>query len=152
MIRKAKILVNLDYETVCFLIESFYYLGLARLKLITRPFSKIAPSLGVYMSESNEDISVEQLIKLKRIRHVIRIASKYTFWESKCLVRAMAAMMMLNKRGIESTLYLGTCKDEAGKMIAHAWLRSGTNYVTGYEEMHRFTVTGKFSSMHVSNK
>ena len=32
---------------------------------------------------------------------------------------------MLERRKIESTLYLGTAKDEDGKMVAHAWLRSG---------------------------
>ena len=51
--------------------------------------------------------------------------SKYTFWESQCLVKAIAGMKMLERRQIESTLYLGTAKDELGKLIAHAWLRSG---------------------------
>ena len=59
------------------------------------------------------------------ISQAIHIVSKYTFWESQCLVKAIAAMRMLEKRGIESTLYLGTAKDESGKIIAHAWLRSG---------------------------
>ena len=51
--------------------------------------------------------------------------SRYTFWESQCLVKAIAGMKMLEKRNIESTLYLGTAKDEKGELIAHAWLRSG---------------------------
>ena len=54
-------------------------------------------------------------------------------------------MRMLEKRGIESTLYLGTARDESGKMIAHAWLRSGPYYITGSEGMERFTVVGKFA-------
>ena len=41
--------------------------------------------------------------------------SRYTFWESQCLVKAIAAMKMLERRQIESTLYLGTAKDENGK-------------------------------------
>ena len=71
--------------------------------------------------------------------------SRYTFWESQCLVKAIAAMKMLEKRQIESTLYLGTAKDETGNMIAHAWLRSGPFYITGVEEMKRFTVVSKFA-------
>ena len=47
-------------------------------------------------------------------------------------------MKMLERRKIESTLYLGTAKDENGKMIAHAWLRSGPFYITGAEGMERF--------------
>ncbi|MNR36049.1 hypothetical protein D3C85_1539370 [compost metagenome] len=73
--------------------------------------------------------------------------SKYTIWDSKCLVRAIAAMKMLHRRQIDSTLYLGTTRDESKKMIAHAWLRSGRYYVTGKEEMERFTVVGKFAKM-----
>ena len=52
---------------------------------------------------------------------------------------------MLEKRGIESTLYLGTAKDESGELIAHAWLRSGPYFVTGAEGMEKFTVVGKFA-------
>ena len=71
--------------------------------------------------------------------------SRYTFWESQCLVKAIAAMKMLERRQIESTLYLGTAKDEKGKLIAHAWLRSGPFYITGAEVMEKFTVVSKFA-------
>jgi hypothetical protein len=82
---------------------------------------------------------------VKSISQAIHIMSKYTFWESKCLVKAIAGMKMLERRKIESTIYLGTAKDETGKMIAHAWLRSGPIFVTGFEEMSKFTVVGKFA-------
>ena len=45
---------------------------------------------------------------------------------------------MLERRNIESTLYLGTAKDDQGQFIAHAWLRSGPFYLTGAEEMEAF--------------
>ena len=44
---------------------------------------------------------------------------------------------MLQRRQIESTLYLGTAKDENGQFIAHAWLRSGPFYISGKEGMER---------------
>ena len=46
------------------------------------------------------------------------------------------------KTEIESTLYLGTAKDENGEIIAHAWLRSGPFYVLDAEGMEKFTVVG----------
>lgn len=147
MIRKFKVLMSLDLTTIGLFIEAFLYLGWARLQLLYLPFSKLAPSLGVYMKETKVENAESQNSKLKHIRHSIQIMSKYTFWESKCLVRAIAALKMLERRGIDSTLYLGTSKDENGQMIAHAWLRSGSMYVTGHEEMYRFTVTGKFAKM-----
>lgn len=82
---------------------------------------------------------------LSEISQAINITSKYTFWESQCLVKAIAAMKMLERRNIESTLYLGTAKDENGKLLAHAWVRSGPFYVTGYEIMDKFIVVGKFA-------
>ena len=52
---------------------------------------------------------------LASISQAIHLMSRYTFWESECLVKAIAGMKMLEKRNIESTLYLGTAKDENGE-------------------------------------
>jgi hypothetical protein len=62
-----------------------------------------------------------------------------------CLVKAIAAMKMLERRQIESTIYLGTAKDKTGKLIAHAWLRSGPFYITGAEVVDQFVVVSKFA-------
>ena len=92
--------------------------------------------------------SVEKnIVMVKRIAFAIHIMSKYTFWESECLVKAIAAMKMLEKRKIESTLYLGTGKNEVGTFAAHAWLRSGPYYVTGANGMENYTVVGKFAKV-----
>ena len=82
---------------------------------------------------------------LKHISEAIHIMSKYTIWESQCLVKAIAGMKMLQRRQIESTLYLGTARDDTGQMIAHAWLRSGPFYISGSEGMERFAVVAKFA-------
>jgi hypothetical protein len=60
-------------------------------------------------------------------------------------------MKMLERRKIESTLYMGTAKDETGRLIAHAWLRSGPYCITGSEEMSSFTVVSKFAKRIVKN-
>ena len=92
-----------------------------------------------FTNTSNEKI-------LKQISVAINIMSRHTFWESQCLVKAIAGMKMLEKRKIESTLYLGTAKEKNGQLIAHAWLRSGPYYLTGFEGMNKFTVVGKFAN------
>jgi hypothetical protein len=51
---------------------------------------------------------------------------------------------MLNRRHIDSTLYLGVAK-EKGSLIAHAWLRCGSRYVTGKEGVEKFTVVSTFA-------
>ncbi|MGM0874203.1 MAG: lasso peptide biosynthesis B2 protein [Bacillota bacterium] len=134
----------MDLKTKVLLVESFFYLGLGRyLKSI--PFSKVAPTLGKHMEETTFEPFVSNKKVLSSVSHAIHIMSRYTFWESQCLVKAIAAMKMLEKRQIESTLYLGTARDDSGELIAHAWLRSGPYYITGSEGMEKFTVVGKFA-------
>ncbi|WP_090761725.1 lasso peptide biosynthesis B2 protein [Bacillus sp. OK048] len=126
------------------LIEAYIFLAWARV-LKTFPFRRVSPFLGSQMSETSFEIAAVNIKIVKQISHAIHIMSKYTLWESKCLIMAMACMKMLERRQIDSTLYLGTAKDENGQMIAHAWLRSGPLYLTGAEEMKKFVVVGKFA-------
>jgi hypothetical protein len=127
------------------LFEAFLYLGWARI-LKTMPFARIVPCLGTPGKETplQSDPSDEPVIR--QVAKAIRIMSRHTWWESQCLVRAIAAKKMLERRRIGSTLYLGTARDEAGKMIAHAWLRSGPFYLTGAEQRGLFTKVAVFGT------
>lgn len=126
------------------LIEAFILLGRARI-LKNSPFSQVAPSLGKHMEETAFSYDESNKKILNQISDVINMMSKYTFWESQCLVQAIAAMKMLERRQIESTIYLGTARDHSGKLIAHAWLRSGPFCITGSDGMEKFTVVSKFA-------
>lgn len=144
MVKKAQTFLRLDFKTKLLYVEAFLHLGRARyLKSIS--FSKVAPTLGEQMKESSFELNTADKEILANVSRAINIMSRYTIWESQCLVKAMAAMKMLEKRKIDSTLYLGTAKDENGGLIAHAWLRSGPFYITGAEVMDRFTVISMFS-------
>lgn len=144
IVKRLRVFLLLNMETKLLFLEAFIFLGWARvLKSIT--FSKVAPSLGDYMNETSVAQIQQHEDTLKEVSEAISIMSRYTFWESQCLVKAIAGMKMLEKRDIESTLYLGTAKDNSGELIAHAWLRSGSFYVTGSEGMEKFTVVGSFA-------
>ncbi len=144
ILRKVRSFIILNKETKLLLIEAFIYLGKARF-LKGMPFSKVAPLLGDQMEETSLNPDLFNREVLASITKAIHIMSGYTFWESQCLVKAIASMKMLEKRNIESTLYLGTAKDENGELIAHAWLRSGSFYISGSEGKERFTVIAKFA-------
>ncbi|WML45835.1 lasso peptide biosynthesis B2 protein [Neobacillus sp. PS3-40] len=142
--QKVKTFSLLDSRKKMLLLEAFIFLAFARiLKLM--PFSKVSPFLGTHKEETTFDLNISEQKTLRNVSNSINIMSNYTFWESKCLVKAIAGMKMLQRRKIESTLYLGIAKDKSGKLIAHAWLRSGSYYVTGREGMQGFTVVGKFA-------
>lgn len=144
MLQKVKAFLLLDHKMKLMCVEAYVNLGWARiLKLL--PFAKVAPSLGESMEETTLTFNETNKKTLRNVSQAIHMMSRYTFWESQCLVKAIAGMKMLEKRGIESTLYLGTAKDENGKLIAHAWLRSGPYFISGAEGMEKFTVVSKFA-------
>ncbi|WP_336788238.1 lasso peptide biosynthesis B2 protein [Paenibacillus sp. MMO-177] len=142
--RKLRAFLASDMKLL--LLEAFVYLGWARI-LKALPFAKVAPGLGVSLLETSFQMTEKNEELIHRIADAIRIMSRYTLWESKCLVMAIACMKMLEKRQIESTLYLGTTKNYEGKMTAHAWLRTGPHYVTGADIMNRYTVVGIFGNL-----
>ncbi|MED0673561.1 lasso peptide biosynthesis B2 protein [Aneurinibacillus aneurinilyticus] len=142
--RKVKAFLRLNMKMKLLLIEAFVYLAWARY-LKSVPFSKVAPLLGERMGETPFSSHSFNKEILRNVSAAIHMMSGYTFWESECLVKAIAGMRMLEKRKIESTLYLGTAKDKHGEFVAHAWLRSGSYYVSGSETMGKFTVVASFA-------
>lgn len=143
--RQIRALLALDRRTLLLFPEAFFFLGQARLQL-RKPFAQIAPTLGARTAESPAVSDARHIGTMKAVATAIAIASRYTLWDSQCLVRAIAGMRMLERRRIPSTLYLGTAKDEEGKLIAHAWLRSGSLYISGADVMRRFVVVETFAN------
>nr|WP_246628262.1 lasso peptide biosynthesis B2 protein [Paenibacillus oenotherae] len=144
MMAKAKVFMSMRPHMRRLVLESFIYLAWARI-LKAMPFARVAPSLGKQLEETTyaRDKTNERL--LHQVSRAVHLASRHTWWESKCLVMAIAAMKMLERRRIGSTLYLGTAKDAVtGRMVAHAWLRSGVLYLTGADEMSKYTVVATF--------
>ena len=48
-----------------------------------------------------------------------------------CLTRAIAASVMLGRRGVPASIRFGVARDAGGKLIAHAWVESGERIVIG---------------------
>ena len=143
MKKKMKMFLSMSPYMKKLVVEAYIYLGWARI-LKALPFSKVAPTLGSRMEETpfqRDRINEAQLLQIARAIHIV---SRNTWWESKCLVMAIAGMKMLERRRIGSTLYLGTARNREGQMVAHAWLRSGPIYLTGANEMDKYTVVGIF--------
>ncbi|MGG4340589.1 lasso peptide biosynthesis B2 protein [Paenibacillus lautus] len=142
--RKARRFMSYPVSTKLMFAEAYLYLAWGRVfKLL--PFQKVSPSLGEPMKETPYVGYTEQELSLVRqISRAVHTMSRVTWWESQCLVKAVAAMKMLERRGIPSTLYLGSGRDDKGMMVAHAWLRCGSYIVTGREGHERYAVVGIF--------
>jgi hypothetical protein len=59
-------------------------------------------------------------------------AALYLPFKAVCLPQAMAARVMLTRRGIASVLHFGAAKSEGRPLDAHAWLDAAGVEVTGY--------------------
>lgn len=145
VLERIKVFYTFNNETKILFIEAIIFLAFARI-LKGMPFNKIAPSLGEEMAETTFIANDSKKKIIAKISDAIEIMSRNTLWESMCLVQAIAAMKMLRRRQIESTIYFGTARDKSGKFVAHAWLRSGPYYITGAEVMDQFVVVKKFAN------
>jgi hypothetical protein len=145
-LRRFRLLLTDDRAVVAMLPEVLWRLFLARIRLLL-PFERTAPQLGLQSQETAEVSGAADVPRIQQITRAIRAGSKLTPWNSTCMVRAVAGLKMLEKRGIESTLYMGVAKDKQGRMIAHAWLRSGPYYVSGDDVMRGFVVVEKFAKV-----
>jgi hypothetical protein len=98
--------------------------------------------LGVRMGET--PAAVELNPKSHDVAWGIGAAARRVPWRSKCLEQAIAAKMMLRRRGVHSTLYLGVTREPTG---AHAWVRVGGWNVTGGQDVSRYAVVASFADV-----
>lgn len=141
-----KIVLFLELSSVdkILIIEALLFLGISRIFLFMFEFKKIAPHLGEHMQKSLDENRESDRAKAIKVSWAISLMSRHTFWESKCMVQAMTAKMMLKRRRIKSTLYLGVAKNDTRGFIAHAWVSCGDFIVTGAKGMNQFTIVSMF--------
>jgi hypothetical protein len=82
---------------------------------------------------------------LQSIATAVNRCSRYAPWNTRCLVDAVTAKILLQWHGIPSTMFLGVNKDEGKKLVAHAWLKCGEIFITGKRGYQKFTVVSSFT-------
>ena len=125
-------------------VQAYVLLGAARLAINIVPFHRLAPCLGTEKVESPAEVPPSHLAQARRIAWAVRTASRYTPWKSNCFPQAVAAKILLRRRGIANTLYLGAAFKARTELEAHAWLRCGSFYVTGGPGHRHFGTVGIF--------
>jgi hypothetical protein len=128
------------------LAEVLVLLALARTAVLLLPFRWLAPILGKQGRAEPRPADPRSARWARRIGLVVHRASQNVPWTSKCLDQALAAKVLLARRGIAATVYFGVKNDEQGELAAHAWLRSGTIYVTGGGNHTSYTVINVFTN------
>jgi hypothetical protein len=115
-----------------------------KLIVVCLPLRWYAHYLGKQHLVTPEDNIENSRSVILRVSQAIVRSQKTVPWQNKCLVNAITAKRMLQRKGLASTLYLGVNK-ENGNMAAHAWLRCGNLFVTGKRGMEKFTIVSTFA-------
>ena len=85
------------------------------------------------------------LRRARRVARFVILAAKHMPFPCLCLPQALVAQLMLSYRRIPTTLYLGVAKKESQALMAHAWLRAGSDILTGRPGYEAFVVVATFA-------
>ena len=80
------------------------------------------------------------------VSNMIRKADQLTPWNNNCFPRALTGKFYLNMRGISSTIFFGVHKNQETNILkAHAWLKTGDEFITGQKDHEEYTVVSYFT-------
>jgi len=131
--------------------EAAAWLWFSRLALIFVPFPRLAERLGTFVPPSDARAlqargvgSRENVLIAEDIGWAVTRAARYVPFKAVCLPQAMAARVMLKRRGVASVLHFGAGKGQDKPLDAHAWLDAAGVEVTGYPVGSNFAEIGCF--------
>jgi hypothetical protein len=142
---KLKNLVRMGSARRGLLAEALLWLALSRLVLVVLPFRRIAAHLGELVPlQDGEQLAVGTPgdgVLAGDIGWAVRRMAAHVPFRAVCLEQAIAAKIMLRRRGIRSLLNLGVARgtSPARRLRAHAWLHTADTRVTGYPVAENFT-------------
>ncbi|MDO8875884.1 MAG: lasso peptide biosynthesis B2 protein, partial [Pseudolabrys sp.] len=98
-------------------IEAVAWLLLARLALIVVPFPRLAKRLGTFVApgearraQARNQVSRLQMDQAAEVGWAVTRAARYVPFRAVCLPQAIAARIMLKRRGVASVLHFGAGK------------------------------------------
>jgi hypothetical protein len=142
--RKLRRLARMSWADRLLIAESTLLLAIMRAAVRLFPLRRILGAFGLRPGKAaTPDTAVPEAAR--RVALAIRTVSGHTPWDSNCLAQALAGSVMLKRRGIAGTLYLGVAKDADAGLEAHAWLRSHERTLTGGGGLDRYTVVASFA-------
>ncbi|HEY4940359.1 MAG TPA: lasso peptide biosynthesis B2 protein [Rhizomicrobium sp.] len=120
-------------------VEAVAWLLTARLCLIFIPFPRLARRLGTFAPPTDRRALLakapgpdEHARLAGEVSWAVTRSARYAPFKAVCLPQAMAARMMLKRRGVSSVLHFGAAKGQDKPLDAHAWLDAAGVEVTGY--------------------
>lgn len=123
----------------------FVLLFLFRIIILTVPFKIYARRLECKFSQKSKLSLKLQNGYARLIGYTIMKISKYTPWESKCLVQSLATKFLLRRFKIPNTLIIGVGFEDDARFISHAWVNVQNTTIVGNGELEKFKQIKSFT-------
>jgi hypothetical protein len=119
------------------LVEAGFLVVLIRLGLWLFPFRALRRILArmTYLPSLLRD---KHPVSTDRIAWAVERTSRYVP-AATCLTQALAAQVLMRRRGFAVCLRIGVAKDEREQLIAHAWVETEGKVVVGRSGYQRYT-------------
>jgi len=145
LVKKLDTFLRLPKGTRRLFAEALITSAMVKFCLLLFPFRYVLHWMGTAQAESGQMPDEASLLVRKNIKSALQLCCKYTPWRTECYTLALTGKLLLKRRNISSTLYLGFIKDGDGKRKGHAWLRACDTYIAGYKESVDYPVNFTFS-------
>ena len=126
---------KLSFTEIVLILEALVGLFIFRLKVSYQPSRKWMPKATAESAEKTNDKKMGTALLVVK---VINGLETRTPWKSTCLVKALAAHSMLQKRQIVPKIHIGVAPNGNNSFEAHAWLSVGTEIILGGENLDGF--------------
>lgn len=145
IIHKFHTLKALPFSIWLLFLEAVVTSAWVKLCLTFFPFNRVMGWLGTQQIESSKSEDQQTLTLRREIKSAISLCRKYAPWRTECYTMSLTGRLMLSRRHLSSTLYIGFKRDESGAFLGHAWLRANDLYISGFKEAAEFNINFIFS-------
>jgi Transglutaminase-like superfamily len=120
------------------LVKSIVLLGLVRVGLWLLRFQTLRRLLA-YTTRGHAEAKGGDQASINQVARAVTVASRYVP-AATCLTQALAAQILLSRRGHPASLRIGVGRSEAGEFQAHAWVEcQGKIVIGGAQALSRYT-------------
>lgn len=134
---------------------NWFFCGVARGVVCVIPFKRLYPYLGQHCQMLNAStlLSPGQIQTAIALGQSIRLAAKYTPWDSSCLTQALVARFWCRWYKIPCFLFIGVPKTRRrpSDSVAHAWVMAGPIAMTGGDNHSTHTVVSSFATHYLKD-
>jgi hypothetical protein len=123
------------------LIKAALLLEVIKLGMLLLPFRTLRRLLARTM---NTRIRLQRANRLspERVSWAVVVASQHTPGVKTCMAQALAAQVLLARRGYPALIHIGVVSGEREQFQAHAWVETEGKVVIGGLELERYAPLG----------